>query len=142
VIAYLDTSAIVPLIIDEPTSAACRRVWSAADEIVTSLLAYVEAAAALARAERMGRLDATLHRDAIIRLEHLWGSVSVIEPREETVLHAAALSRRFSLRGYDAIHCATAVEAATEDFAAVTGDGALLSAWHQLGLATIDTAEA
>ena len=138
-IAYLDTSAIVPLIIDEPTSASSQRAWLAAEEVVVSLLAYVEAAAALARAERMGRLDANEHRDAMIELERLWVSVVVVEPREDTVLHAAALSRRFGLRGYDAVHCATAVEAASDDFVAVSGDRDLIDAWRELGLTTIDT---
>ncbi|WP_136708146.1 type II toxin-antitoxin system VapC family toxin [Agromyces sp. H66] len=138
-IAYLDTSAIIPLIIDEPGSARARRVWLAADEVVVSLLAYVEAAAALARAERMGRLDADRHRDSMVTLERLWGSVVVVEPREDSVLHAAALSRRFGLRGYDAVHCATAVEAASEDFVAVSGDRDLIAAWRELGLATVDT---
>ncbi|MFD4422285.1 type II toxin-antitoxin system VapC family toxin [Agromyces sp. NPDC058484] len=138
-IAYLDTSAIVPLIIDEPTSARCQRAWLASDEVVVSLLAYVEVAAALARAERMGRLDANQHRDAMVALEHVWAAVAVVEPREETVLHAASLSRRFGLRGYDAVHCATAVETSSDDFVAVSGDRDLIAAWRDLGLATIDT---
>lgn len=54
-IGYLDTSAFVPLLIDEPTSAACRRFWDDADEVVSSRPRYVETAAALAQARRLGR---------------------------------------------------------------------------------------
>ena len=53
-IGYLDTSAFIPLLIDEPTSEACRRFWDDADVIVSSRLLYVETAAALAQAGRMG----------------------------------------------------------------------------------------
>jgi predicted nucleic acid-binding protein len=53
VIGYLDTSALVPLLIAEPTSAACRRFWDDADTVVFSRLLYVETAAALAQARRM-----------------------------------------------------------------------------------------
>lgn len=56
-IGYLDTSAIVALLVAEPGSAACRRFWDDADAVVTCRIAYVEAAAALAQAERTGRLD-------------------------------------------------------------------------------------
>jgi predicted nucleic acid-binding protein len=54
-IGYLDTSAFVPLLIEEPTSAACLEFWNAADAVISTRLLYVESAAALARAERNGR---------------------------------------------------------------------------------------
>ena len=55
-IAYFDTSAVVPLVIDEPTSHRCRRVWNEAARVVSTRLLYPEACAALARANRMERL--------------------------------------------------------------------------------------
>jgi hypothetical protein len=48
VIGYLDTSAFVPLLIAEPTT-ACRRFWDAAAAVVSSRLLHVETAAALSR---------------------------------------------------------------------------------------------
>jgi len=43
-----------------------------------------------------------------------------------------------ALRGYDAVHCATALAVASEDFVAIAGDHDLLRAWSELGIATID----
>ena len=54
-ILYLDTSAFVPLLIAEPTSQTCGALWDAADRLATTRLTQVEAAAALAMAERLGR---------------------------------------------------------------------------------------
>jgi uncharacterized protein len=69
VIGYLDTSAVVPLIVKETSSGACRRFWDDADDLVTSRLTYVEAAAALAQAQRLGRLAPRAHRRGVSLLE-------------------------------------------------------------------------
>ena len=50
-IGYLDTSAFIPLLLKEPSSAACRRFWDDCDAVVSNRLLYVETAAALAQAE-------------------------------------------------------------------------------------------
>lgn len=63
-IGYLDTSAIVPLLVAEQASAACRRFWDDADAVVSCRLLYVQAAAALAQAHRMQRLDSAQHATA------------------------------------------------------------------------------
>ena len=52
-IVYVDTSALVPLLINEPTSEACGEIWDSADSITVTRLAYIEAVAALAMAERL-----------------------------------------------------------------------------------------
>jgi uncharacterized protein len=79
VIGYLDTSAFVPLLIEEPTSQACRRLWDDADVIVSSPLLYVETAAALAQARRMGRLTESDYRQGRRRLDQMWSEMDVIE---------------------------------------------------------------
>lgn len=75
-IGYLDTSAFVPLLIDEPTSQACQRFWDDADEIVSSRLLYVETAAALAQARRMRRLTGNKHLQSRRRLDQMWSQVT------------------------------------------------------------------
>lgn len=138
-IGYLDTSAFVPLLIDEPTSDACRRFWDDADVIVSSRLLYVETAAALAQARRMRRLTEGKHRQARRRLAQMWSAMDVIEVAEPVVNRAADLARRLSLRGYDAVHCASAVQLDDDDMVAASGDHRLLTAWLKLGMATYDT---
>ncbi|WP_029144279.1 type II toxin-antitoxin system VapC family toxin [Microbacterium luticocti] len=136
---YLDTSAIVPLVVAEPTSRLCREVWLAADRVATSRLAYVEAAAALASAHRRARLTTTDVGEARDRLDRLWRMIDVVEFDAALMDAAASASATFALRGYDAVHCASALRIADVRTVAVSGDRALLDAWHKAGLATIDT---
>ena len=52
---YLDTSVLIPTLVDEPTSAAVRAYLIAADEaLLISDLAAVEVASGLSRLVRMG----------------------------------------------------------------------------------------
>ncbi len=138
-IGYLDTSAFVPLLINEPTSEACRRFWDDADVIVSSRLLYVETAAALAQARRMGRLTKNKHLQCLRRLGLMWSEMDVIEVDEQVVTHGADLAHRLSLRGYDAVHCASAEQLDDDDVVAASGDQRLLTAWLELGMATYDT---
>ncbi len=135
-LAYFDTSALVPLLVAEPTSGECRRAWDAADTVLATRLAYVEAAAALARAERAGtrrQVDAALDL-----LDELWPEVQVLDVDEPLIRTAAGYARQFGLRGYDAVHCAAAELLAGPGTVAVSGDGQLLAAWAELGVPTLD----
>ena len=140
---YLDTSAIVPLLIAEPSSERCRTLWQSADVIVSSSLTLVEAHAALARGARNGRLDASGHERAVTGLEALWRDLSAIPPTPEilraAVSVAASVAATHALRGYDAVQCATALALASDDLIAVSGDRELLRAWSELGVATVST---
>ena len=137
-IAYLDTSAVVPLLVTEPGSDLCQRIWDDADTVVSSRLLYVEAAAALAQARRLRRLTARQHSAALVLVDELWDQIDVVEVDDALARQAADLAHRLALRGYDAVHCAAAHQLADPDLVAVTGNRQLLDAWHQLGLATVD----
>lgn len=56
-IAYFDTSALLPLLVEEPTSEATGRLWDDAIRVASVRLLYPEARAALAQAQRMARLS-------------------------------------------------------------------------------------
>jgi uncharacterized protein len=140
-IAYFDTSAVVPLLVDdEPGADICRRTWDAATTLVTSRLTYVEAAAALARAARMGRLAPRDHEMSLAGLDELWRQLHVLNVDEALVRAAADLARRHSLRGFDAVHCAAGLRVLGATTVALSGDTALVTAWSAEGIATIDTA--
>ncbi|TQM14370.1 type II toxin-antitoxin system VapC family toxin [Pseudonocardia kunmingensis] len=141
-IGYLDTSAFVPLLVAEPSSAVCRRFWDSADAVVTCRLLYVETAAALAQAERMARLDRARHRRARDLLDDLWSELDVIEIDEPLARAAADAAHALGLRGYDAVHCAAAEQLSDDDLVAATGDHHLLAAWRERGVATYDTNQA
>jgi predicted nucleic acid-binding protein len=139
VIGYLDTSAIVPLLVAEPSSAACRRFWDDADIVVTSRLAYVETAAALAQARRLDRISSRTHRGSLRTLDALWAEIAAAEVDDQLVRDAAELARRHNLRGYGAVHCASARQLAADDLVAAAGDRQLLQAWLAIGVDTYDT---
>lgn len=137
-IAYLDTSALVPLLVDEPGSPSARHLWDAADSVSTSRSSYVEAAAALARAHRLARLSDNDYDGATAQLVDVWSDVDVVDLDQPLAERAAALADRFALRGYDAVQCASAELLFGHDLVAAAGDRALLTAWASLGLATYD----
>ena len=138
-IVYLDTSAFVPLLVVEPSSAACRRLWDDADVVVSSRLLYVEAAAALAQARRLDRMTVRAHRAGLKLLDDLWAQMDVAEVDQPLVERAAAVAYRFGLRGYDAVHCASAEQLDDGDLVAAAADRQLINAWRRLGLATFDS---
>ena len=88
-IIYFDTSAFIPLLTEEHGTSRSWELWEAADDVVTSRLMYVEAAAALARAHRMGRLTPRRHRAARAALDDLWRDFDVVEVDGELTRRAA-----------------------------------------------------
>lgn len=141
-IVYLDTAAIVPVVIEEPTTAVCRRIWDDADRRVSSRLAYVEVAAALAMAERRERLSAAEYDTAWTTFTEIWPDVDVIDVTSLVLSSAGAFARSLALRGYDAVHCASAAAVSDPDLVSVSGDSGLLGAWRRLGMAVLDTNQA
>jgi predicted nucleic acid-binding protein len=139
VILYLDASALVPLLVDEPASVDCGELWDAADSVTGMRLAYIEAVAALAQAERMGRISTGGVRGGRSVLDDLWSAVDVIELDEALMTEAARLAVAHGLRGYDATHCAAAVAANDAELVAASGDTRLLAAWRAEGVAVRDT---
>jgi predicted nucleic acid-binding protein len=136
VIAYFDTSAIVPLIIEEATSETCRRLWNEATRVASSRLLYPETRAALARAERMGRLTMAQLATAVDELESLIGQLDVIEVSPDIAHAGGELAQRFGLRGYDAVHLAAGLAMNDDDVVLVTGDHDLAAAAEAAGIAT------
>jgi predicted nucleic acid-binding protein len=141
VIVYFDTSAFVPLLVSEPGTPLARELWDWADEVVTTRLLYVEAAAALARACRMGRIIDRNQRAALDSLEDLWRDFRIIEVDETMMRRAAELADRHALRGYDAVHCASAERIDAPDLVVASGDKDVLTACSELALATALTGQ-
>lgn len=137
-IAYFDTSALIPLLVDEPASSICERLWDDAEDVVSVRIAYVEAAAAIAQARRLERLTRSQQRDALRLLDETWDQFQLVDVDEPLVHRAGALADLHSLRGYDATHCAGAESINDSDVVAASGDRQLLAAWRALGMNTLD----
>lgn len=98
-------------------------------------LLYPEARAALAQAQRMGRLAAERLPTAVADLESLDRQVDHIEVTAELAARAGSLAESAALRGYDAVHLAAAESIADPDLVVVAGDVTLRLAAQALGLA-------
>lgn len=138
--AYFDTSALVPLLVDEPGTAAAGAVWDDAERVVSVRLAYAEARAALAQAARLGRLSRAQHRGSVAALEVLAQQIELVDIDDELVRTAGDLAERHALRAYDAVHIGAALTVNDQRFVFVAGNHALLSAAAAEGLATADIA--
>ncbi len=136
-IVYLDTSAFVPILAPERSSAASRDLWGRASALVSTRLLFVEAVSALSRRQPNEKQNGLKHPLAE-SVAGLWGEIRVIELGENLMLAAANCAARFGLRGYDAVHCAAAASINGPDTVAASSDRRLLGAWSELGLATFD----
>jgi uncharacterized protein len=134
-IVYFDTSAVVPIIIEEASSLAASRLWDEADRVISSRLLYVEGRAALAMARRMDRFGDAELRVAVEDFESLHRQLDVVEITEGLVCEAGSLAERFALRGYDAVHLASAQLVNDPDMVFAAGDRTLLGAAQALGIA-------
>ncbi len=133
-IAYFDTSAVIPLLLGEPSSAVCARMWNEAARSVSVRLLYPEARAALARAERLGRITKRQHEVAVAELETIITELDHIEITTQLARNAGDLAQAHQLRGYDAVHLAAAIAALDSDLVLVTADNDLAAAARAQGL--------
>ncbi|MBN2551094.1 MAG: type II toxin-antitoxin system VapC family toxin [Anaerolineales bacterium] len=114
---YFDSSALVKLYIDETGSQWVDSIYHAVDaarrsahQISFARIGIVEVAAAIARRERLGQIPpakkpllyARFMRDSRERFAGL-------DLTEEVIQLAAELTQQMPLRGYDAVHLATAL---------------------------------
>lgn len=137
-IVYFDTSAIVPIVIEEPSSLIASRLWDDADRVVSSRLIYAEGRAALAMACRIDRLAEGELRTAVQDFESLHEQLDIVEVTPELVHDAGSLAEQFALRGYDAVHLASAQLVQDSDLVLAAGDLSLRRAAQALGIATSD----
>ena len=105
---YLDTSALVKLYVDEPLSQELSAAVDEVEAVATSLLAYAEARAAFARARREARLSPHAYRHIVEMFEEDWPRYITVEVTDRIVKHAGNLAASRALRGYDALHLASA----------------------------------
>ncbi len=134
-IAYFDTSAVVPLIINEASTDLCNRVWNESSRVVSVRLLYPEARAALAKAARMGRVTRPQLAAAVGELDSIITEFDHIEVTADLAHTAGELAQAHGLRGYDAVHLAAAAAVAEGDLVVVTGDSDLAAAATATGIA-------
>lgn len=139
-IAYFDTSAIVPLLVQEPSSGRCERAWLDASRVHIAAITVAETAAALAQAKRISRIDDCERDIALRNADDLWRRCAITPISLDLARDAARLAVRHDLRGFYAVQCATGLLLAEAGTVGVAGDRALLEAWRTSGLPVIDVA--
>lgn len=135
-IAYFDTSAVVPLLVAEGGSARAASLWDAAHRVVGVRLVYPEGRAALSQAHRLGRLTPRQLREAVRELGSRLEELDLVEINDQLARRAGDLAETHGLRGYDAVHLAAADRLREPNLVVVAGDRALLDAATSEGMAT------
>jgi predicted nucleic acid-binding protein len=133
VTTYFETSAIVKLVMIEEGSDRADALWDSSDLLVTSRLSYAEARAALAAARRSGRLTARGLEDAKGALDGRFEECDQVEVSADLVRSAGDIAEEHGLRGYDAIHLASALALETTELILVTWDPDLARAGRRVG---------
>lgn len=129
-VSYWDTSAIVPLLTDEPTTSAMRRQLGAVALVWTWWGTEIECISAIARKAREG-LPPYLVASATERLARYLDSWDTVEPTEELKVQALRLVRIHALRAVDALQLAAAgviAEGRAESVVFITQDRRLADA--------------
>lgn len=131
---FLDTSAVAKLMVAETGSESVQAAVDTSDGLHMCRIAYPEARAAIAAMERASRLDRAGVRTARFVLEWLWARVSIQEVTASLAATAGDLAERWSLRGFDSVHLAAALDVATDDLVVATWDLRLSRAAQASGL--------
>jgi predicted nucleic acid-binding protein len=138
-ILYLDTSALVKRYFREPYSEEVISKWQAATEIVTSAVAYAETMASIYRKKREADLKETLIRKIVESFRTDWKSLIRVEVTEDLNEYIDKIVLAHPLRGFDAIHLASArviQERLPEDFVFSCFDLGLARAAQAEGMST------
>jgi predicted nucleic acid-binding protein len=109
-ILYLETSNLVKLYVREKDSDVVRESVKAAEVVATSVLAYAEARAAFARKLREKGISEEAHKGVKEALDRDWPSYFVLNSAAATARAAGDLAEKHGLRGFDALHLASAME--------------------------------
>jgi predicted nucleic acid-binding protein len=106
----VDTSALVKLYVAEPGTHETRAHLGSASMVATSRIAYPEARAALARRRREAGITRNALRRAVSALDRDLERFVVVELTARVARRAGEVAERRALRGFDAIHLASAIE--------------------------------
>ena len=137
-IVYFDASALVKRYVAELNSPEVERLVGQAAVTGTNLISRAEISAAIARAARVNWLSLADAHKAIEAFRSQWTELIATQVTQALVARADALAWEHGLRGYDAVHLASALlwqDALGEPVTLATYDGQLWDAAQKTGLA-------
>jgi len=113
-VRFWDSSAVVALVVPEPSSGACRRLLVADPEVVVWALTPVEVLSAIHRRARTGELDREGYDASQQRLDVLRAGWDEIQDIEVVRARAERILAVHRLRAADALQLAAALTASVE----------------------------
>ncbi len=143
-VIYLDTSALVKRYYQEEGTEKVEVLMREAVAF-TSKVAYPETLAALAKKWREGEITEVDFRNAVSDFKFDWHFLlAVVELTDEIVDLAGTLVEKYPLKGFDAVHLASALSVRRgwmESFRFVCSDQTLLKAADAEGLEILDPSQ-
>lgn len=136
-IAYIDASALVKRYVQEHGSRETIELTSSAEMTATSIISRAEVAAGLAKAVRSRVVPDHVAKAAQRSFAVDWPDLLRVTVTDALVERAEALAWEHGLRGYDAVHLASALtwqESAGEEIVLATFDHQLWDAAKRAGL--------
>jgi predicted nucleic acid-binding protein len=130
-VIYLDTSALIKRFVNEKGSPLVQSIVQRTGAIATAKIAYAEIFAGLTRKLREGNLSKAQYALACRQFESDWHAYLRVELEDDILLLARDLIQRRPLRGFDAVHLASALRlkiALGEKVTFAAADGRLLKA--------------
>lgn len=106
---YLDASSLLKLYLAEEHSSSVRDLVATSSSVTSSLVAYAECRAGLGRAYALRRIEEPDLDRFVAAFESDWSAYTPIPVTEPLVRLAGELAEQYVLRGFDAIHLASAV---------------------------------
>jgi predicted nucleic acid-binding protein len=135
-VRFWDSSAIVPLLVREPSSDAIMAAYRQDPEVVAWWATQVECVSALTRLERAGNLPGRSMSVALRRLDELARAWQEVLPHDQVRMTATRLLRVHPLRAGDAFQLGAALavaESHPETLPFVTLDDQLADAAEREG---------
>ena len=127
-VSYVDTSALVKLVVDEPGSVEMQRWYVEGERVLSSVVGLIETRRAVRRRN---------HDE--VHLEHVLAGIDFIEISKLIAARAGSIPPA-TVRTLDAIHLATALSLQPRLEAFVTYDDRLAEAARALGLPVVSPA--
>lgn len=106
---YLDTSALIKRFVEEKGSSRVQSMVESGEAVATAKIAYAEVFSGLTRKMREGNLAKVQYDLACRQFETDWPAYIRVELNDDLLFLARDLIRRHGLRGFDAVHLASAL---------------------------------
>ena len=136
-ILYADASALAKRYLAEAGSPEIEKLILQAEAVGTCLITRAEISAAIAKAVRTGALERAEAERILRTFRQHWADIGSLQLTETLVAEADALAWEFGLRGYDAVHLASAriwQETISEPVTLATFDKHLWEAAQKAGM--------